>query len=108
METFDFHTMQAKQKQLQEKYKGKWTPLVPQAGKTSFLWLLIEAAEAADVIKKQGDTQIMCDADVRRHFIEELCDTMMYFNDVMLCYDITPEEFEAVYREKHERNMSRW
>ena len=33
---------------------------------------------------------------------------MMYFNDVMLCYDITPEELEEVYQEKHRRNMERW
>ena len=33
---------------------------------------------------------------------------MMYFNDVLLCYGITPEELEKVYREKHERNMERW
>ena len=32
----------------------------------------------------------------------------MYFNDVLLCYDITPEEFAAVYRKKHDTNMSRW
>ena len=25
-----------------------------------------------------------------------------------MCYGITPEEFEAIYRAKHERNMTRW
>ena len=33
---------------------------------------------------------------------------MMYFNDLMLCYGVTPNELEQIYREKHERNMSRW
>lgn len=46
--------------------------------------------------------------EVREHFIEELCDVMMYFNDVMLCYGIAPEELERVYLEKHRRNLERW
>ena len=50
----------------------------------------------ADIIKKQGDEKIMSDPAVREHFIEELCDTLMYFNDVCRCYSITPEELEAV------------
>ena len=50
----------------------------------------------------------MSDAGIRKHFIEEMCDTLMYFNDVMLCYGITPDELEAVYTEKQETNMTRW
>lgn len=50
----------------------------------------------------------MEDNAVRTHFIEELCDVMMYFNDVMLCYNISPQEFEQIYREKHHTNMGRW
>lgn len=46
--------------------------------------------------------------ETRRHFIEEMCDTLMYFNDILLCYGITPEELEQVYLEKHEKNMKRW
>ena len=57
---------------------------------------------------QKGDGPITEDPQIRRHFIEELCDVMMYFNDVMLCYDITPEELEEVYQEKHRRNMERW
>ena len=70
--------------------------------------MMIEAGEAADVIKKQGDAPITDDPETRRHFIEEMCDVMMYFNDVLLCYSITPDELEEVYRAKHRRNMSRW
>ena len=44
----------------------------------------------------------------REHFVEELCDVLMYLNDVMLCYGISPEEMEQVYRAKHARNMKRW
>ena len=62
----------------------------------------------ADIIKKQGDTPILEDPETRQHFIEEMCDVLMYFNDVLLCYSVTPEELETVYRNKHKRNMERW
>ena len=108
MEHFGFYTMQKIQKELQEKYKSKWGPLTPQGGRDSLLWMMIEAGEVADIIKKQGDDRIMNDPDVREHFIEEMCDTLMYFNDVMLCYGITPEELKKVYLDKHKKNMNRW
>lgn len=108
MANFGFDDMQAIQKELQEKYLDKWGGLYPEKAVRMLLWMMIEAGEAADVIKKQGDGPIMEDPDTRRHFIEEMCDVMMYFNDVLLCYGITPEELEKVYREKHERNMGRW
>ena len=50
----------------------------------------------------------MKDTKVRRHFIEVLTDVMMYFNDALLCYDISIEELKEVYLEKHHRNMERW
>ena len=107
MSDFGFQEMQAIQKQLQEKYKDKWGGLSPKKGRDS-LWMMIEAGEVADVIKKQGDEKIVGDEQVRSHFIEELCDVMMYLNDVMICYSISPEELAETYREKHNRNMKRW
>lgn len=108
MDTFDFEKMQEIQRELQEKYKDRWTALSPETGRSSLLWMLVEAGEAADIIKKDGDRKIMDAPEVRRHFIEELCDVMMYFNDVMLCYGISPQELERVYLEKHRRNLERW
>lgn len=108
MENFGFQEMQEIQKQLQEKYKDKWTPLGPDTAKQTLLWLMIELGEVADIIKKDGSSKIMEDKEVRTHFIEELCDVMMYFNDAMLCYDISPEELREVYLAKHKRNMERW
>ncbi len=108
MSDFNFERMQQLQRQLQEKYKDKWTPLSPQKGRDQLLWMMIEAGEMADVIKKSGDRTIMEAPEVRSHFIEEMCDTLMYFNDVMLCYDISPEELETVYLQKHRTNMNRW
>lgn len=108
MATFGFEDMQEIQRELQEKYKGKWKALCPEVGREKLLWMMIEAGEVADIIKKRGDANIMQDAETRTHMIEEMCDVMMYFNDVMLCYGIEPKELEAVYREKHERNLKRW
>jgi len=108
MDNFSFQEMQAIQKQLQEKYKDKWRPLSPEIGKDQLLYLLIELGEVADVMKKSGNQKIMEDTEVRKHFIEEMCDVLMYFNDVMLCYDISIEELKTVYLQKHKRNMERW
>lgn len=108
MDNFSFKEMQAIQQELQEKYKDKWRPLSPEIGKDQLLWLLIELGEVADVIKKSGNQKIMEDNEVRTHFIEEMCDVLMYFNDVMLCYDISIEELKDIYLQKHKRNMGRW
>lgn len=108
MDDFGFREMQQIQVQLQEKYKDKWKQLSPDLGKEQLLWLMIELGEAADIIKKQGSQMIMEDTEVRTHFIEEMADVMMYYNDVLLCYGISIDEFSKVYREKHRRNMNRW
>ncbi|NBI16915.1 nucleotide pyrophosphohydrolase [Neglecta sp. X4] len=108
MSSFGFEEMQAIQKELQEKYFDKWGGLNPQKGRDSLLWMMIEAGEAADIIKKQGDKAILENPETRHDFIEEMCDVMMYFNDVLLCYSITPEELTEIYQAKHERNMKRW
>jgi NTP pyrophosphatase (non-canonical NTP hydrolase) len=108
MSNFGFKEMQAIQKELQEKYMDKWGGLSPEKGRDKLLWMMIEAGEVADIIKKEGDTKIINDEEVRNHFIEEICDVFMYLNDVMLCYSITTEEIEKVYMEKRHKNMKRW
>lgn len=108
MNDFGFNEMQEIQKQLQEKYKDKWGGLSPKIARDQLLWMIIEAGEVADIIKKSGDSQIMNNETVRSNFIEEMCDVLMYFNDIMLCYSITPEELMTIYRAKHRKNMERW
>ena len=108
MSDLTFAQMQAMQRSLQEKYIEKWGGLSEKEGRNQLLWMMIEAGEMADIIKKQGDEAILHDAQARTHFVEETCDVLMYLNDVMLCYGITPEELAEAYRAKHERNMSRW
>jgi len=104
----DFVQMQEMQRALQEKYQDKWTPLTPETAVRTILWMIGEVSEVADILKKRGESAVMEDAETRADFVEELCDVLMYFNDAMLCFDITPEELEAAYRKKHERNMKRW
>ena len=108
MSEFTVDNMQKMQRKLQDKYKDKWGGLYPQKGRDMLLWIIGEAGEVADVIKQNGDESIMANESIRKHFIEEMCDVMMYFNDVMLCYSITPEELEQVYLAKHNKNMDRW
>lgn len=108
MEDLGFKEMQEMQIRLQEKYLEKWGGLSPEKAREKLLWMIAEAGEAADVIKQNGDAEIMKNGGVRDHFIEEMCDVMMYFNDVLLCYEIKPEEVRKIYLEKCEKNMSRW
>lgn len=58
------------------------------------LWMMDEAGEVGDVIRKQG----LEEPEVRRHFVEEMCDVMMYFNDLMNCFGISSDELAEQYR----------
>lgn len=107
-EPMDFAAMQRMQQELQQTYLDQWGGLTPAKAKNQLLWMMIEAGEMADVIKKEGNEAILHDEAARRRFIEEACDTLMYLNDVLLCYGIAPEELEQAYREKHRRNLERW
>ena len=108
MSNLTLEKMHAMQAELYEQYKEIWPALSPAIGRDKLLWMMAEMGEVADIIKKQGDTKIMCDDVVRAHFIEELCDTLMYFNDVCRCYRITPDELEQSYLAKHQKNLHRW
>jgi len=105
---FSLDRMHEIQTELQAKYFDKWGGLSPQQSVRTLLWMMGEAGEVADIIKKKGENAIMNDAQIRRDFVEEMCDVLMYFNDLMLCFGITPEELETVYEAKHARNMKRW
>ena len=104
----DIHEMQELQKSLQERYAGWWEPVDPDHGRNKILWMLAELGEAIQIVKRNRSADLMQKAEVRHDFVEELADVLMYFNDILLCYDVSPEEFEEVYRAKHARNMTRW
>lgn len=96
------------QAKLQAKYFELWGGLNPAVARDKLLWSIIEAGEAADIIKKRGDEAILHDDEVREHFAEEIGDTIKYLMDVLICYGFSAEEFAEVYRKKAERNLNRW
>ena len=108
MDTLTMEEMQKIQRDLREKYKSLWGDLTEKDGRSVLLWTFIELGEVADIIKKDGDEAILHDPRVRSHFIEELSDVVMFLNDAMICYGITPEEMTKIYREKAAYNLVRW
>lgn len=48
------------------------------------------------------------DEELRKDLIEKMADVLMYYNDVLLCYEITVDELKSPYVEKFKRNMKRW
>ena len=54
MSELNFEKILELQRELQERYKGKWSPICPETAKSKLLYLFIEAGEAADIIKKKG------------------------------------------------------
>ena len=42
------------------------------------------------------------------HFREDLADALTYYNDILLCFDVSQEELKQAYTEKFQRNMTRW
>lgn len=96
------------QRALQEKYKNQWEGISVDVGKNKLLWLIGEVGEVIDVVKKHGGLKVSSEENLRKELIEELADVLMYYNDILLCYDISSEELKKVYIEKFERNMKRW
>ena len=105
---FSIEEMLEMQRKLQENYKGKWEPIVAETGKNKLLWMIGEIGEVIDIVKKNGDHRAIEEAGLRRELVEEMADVLMYYNDILLCYHITPEELKEAYTRKFERNMTRW
>lgn len=108
MADFSINETQEMQRALQDKYKDKWEPISPEAGKNKLLWMIGEIGEVIDIIKKHGGLNASADARLRKDLVEELADVLMYYNDVMLCYGISADELRQAYTEKFKKNMNRW
>ncbi len=67
-----------------------------------------EIGAVIDIVKKNGGQRSVEDTKLRTHLVEELADVLMYYNEVLLCYGITADELRQAYKEKVERNMTRW
>ena len=108
MGEFTINEMKEMQKTLQEKYKEQWEGISPEVGQNKLLWMIGEVGEVIDIVKKYGGLKASQNEDLRKDLIEELADVLMYYNDVLLCYDVSSEELKSVYIEKFKRNMKRW
>lgn len=108
MADFSINEMLKMQRELQAKYADKWGNLSPDVGKNQLLWMIGEIGEVIDIIKKNGGTKACTDAELRKDLIEELADVLMYYNDILLCYEISAEELKQSYVNKFEKNMKRW
>lgn len=108
MAEFTINEMMEMQKILQDKYKDKWEGICPEVGKNKLLWLIGEIGEVIDIVKKHGGLEASQDADLRQALTEELADVLMYYNDILLCYDISSDELKSVYINKFKKNMNRW
>lgn len=105
---FSINEMLEMQKTLQDKYQDIWEPICPETGKNKLLWMIGEIGEVIDVIKKNGDLKVCEDIEIKKVLVEELADVLMYYNDILLCYDISAEELKRSYISKFEKNMKRW
>jgi len=94
-------------RKLWEKHKDTWSPMEPEHGKISILYMIEEIGEAIAIIKKKTEDGIMNDSAVRERFIEELGDVLMYYSDTLNRFKITPQEFSSEYIKKFESNMQR-
>ncbi len=108
MKEFSVNDMLEMQRQLQDKYKESWEPICVDTGRNKLLWMIGEAGEVIDIIKKNGAEKAVSDGELRRDLVEEMADVLMYFCDMMLCYGISAEELGESYTKKFERNMTRW
>ena len=95
------------QKKLYALHEKEWSPMTAEYGRDFILWMVEEIGESVAIIKKKGDAAIMDDPAVRADFLEEMSDVLMYYNDALLRYGVTPEEISRAYVGKHMRNVGR-
>lgn len=98
--------MMAMQRQLHALHAHEWSPMEPEYGKNTVLYMVEEIGEVIAILKKKGNA-VMDDPAVRTAFLEEMADVMMYYMDTLLRYHVTPEEISEAYAKKHARNMGR-
>ena len=96
------------QSALHEKYKEQWGALTPAVGRNQLLWMICEIGEVVDIVKKHSINAADIDPAHREHFVEEMADVLMYYNDVLLCYGITADELKKAYKDKFQKNLNRW
>jgi len=99
--------MQKMQLELYEANKEKWNDMEPKYAKDHMLYMIEEIGECIAIIKKKKIDNIMNDEKIRSRFIEEMCDVMMYYVEVLNRLNITEEEFSEAYINKNHINLNR-
>lgn len=107
MKDIKISDMMKMQMALWENNKHKWSPMEPQYGRNSLLWMIEEVGEVISIIKKKSETEIMEDNVIRSQFVEEIADVYMYLTDTLLRYGVTAEEIGNAYVQKHKTNIGR-
>jgi NTP pyrophosphatase (non-canonical NTP hydrolase) len=99
--------MMQMQRDLFDAQGRKWAPMEPEYGGEFILYMVEEIGEVISIWKKKGERAIVDDPSVRSAFLEEMADVLMYYNEVLLRFHVTPEEISQAYQDKHDRNMTR-
>ena len=95
------------QKELHEINKERWGEYYPEDAKNHLLYMVEEMGECISIIKKKGIDTIMQEGHVRERCVEEISDVLMYYMEVLIRLEISPEELSKAYIEKHNTNMNR-
>ena len=78
MAQLTFETMHSMQEQLLDRYKDKWPALSPAIARDKLLWMMIEAGEMADIIKKKG-------GDIMENKMEKYARQQLLFTKILCC-----------------------
>lgn len=105
MKSLNIEEMQFLQKELKSA-KG-WKDDDPTYAKDHMLNMIEEIGEVASIFKKKGIDMCMTDPMVRQQLVTELADMQMYFMEVLIRLQVTPEEFSRAYLTKHREIMGR-
>ena len=89
------------QKALFALHENQWSPMEPEYGRDFILYMVEEIGEAIAILKKKGCDAVLSDADVRSAFLEEMADVLMYYQEVLLRFHVTPDEISRAYEAKH-------
>ena len=95
------------QRQLTERNKDKWAPMIPENARSSLLWMIGELGEAIEILKKCGEREVMEDREVRNAFVTELADVLMYYSNLCICMGVSAGELSETFVAKHNKNMKR-
>ena len=95
------------QRELFAPHKDTWPPMEPEFGKDYVLFMIEEIGEVIAILKKKGSSAVMEDPDVREAFLSEMADVLMYYQDILLRFHVTPEEISEAYVKKHGYDMTR-